>query len=369
MSSRGTVGGVLLATAVALGAQACAQVLGLEEAVVIEEAAGGAGVGAGGSVPQCTTPLDCPMDTTCMPATCQASKCGFTAAPEGTVCFAENAGKVCDGKGKCVECTQEVHCPVEWLCDTDANQCVALPCLNGKRDGEESDIDCGGPSCPKCAIAGACQTGDDCASGYCSTKTHKCVETHCDDSTKNADETDVDCGGPSCPKCATDKGCLSGGDCVDGVCGSDPKICLPHTCSDSVKNGSETDVDCGGSCPAGCANGQGCAQPVDCASGFCNATKHVCVATKCEDGLKNGLETDVDCGGGACPLCATGKACSKGADCASTFCNETKHLCVATQCEDGLKNGSETDVDCGGSCPAKCANCKACLVAGDCASG
>jgi parallel beta-helix repeat protein len=40
------------------------------------------------------------------------------------------------------------------------------------------------------------------------------------------------------------------------------------TCSDGVQNGSETDVDCGGSCPP-CANGQGCIGNPDCVSGNC----------------------------------------------------------------------------------------------------
>lgn len=38
-------------------------------------------------------------------------------------------------------------------------------------------------------------------------------------------------------------------------------------------------------------------------------------------------------------------------------------------CIDGAKNGSETDVDCGGSCPTKCAGAKACAGDADCASG
>ena len=37
-------------------------------------------------------------------------------------------------------------------------------------------------------------------------------------------------------------------------------------------------------------------------------------------------------------------------------------------CSDGIKNGTETDVDCGGSCP-RCPNGKACLVANDCIGG
>ncbi|MCB9295392.1 MAG: hypothetical protein H6559_20050 [Lewinellaceae bacterium] len=46
----------------------------------------------------------------------------------------------------------------------------------------------------------------------------------------------------------------------------------------------------------------------------------------CEDGIQNGDETGVDCGGSSCPACPT--------------------------CSDGVQNGDETGVDCGGSsCP------------------
>jgi hypothetical protein len=40
------------------------------------------------------------------------------------------------------------------------------------------------------------------------------------------------------------------------------------TCTDGIANGTETDVDCGGSCND-CALGDGCALPGDCASGAC----------------------------------------------------------------------------------------------------
>ena len=50
------------------------------------------------------------------------------------------------------------------------------------------------------------------------------------------------------------------------------------TCTDGIQNGNETGVDCGGSCPP-CSN---------------NPT--------CNDGIKNGNETGVDCGG-SCPPC------------------------------------------------------------------
>jgi hypothetical protein len=38
------------------------------------------------------------------------------------------------------------------------------------------------------------------------------------------------------------------------------------------------------------------------------------------DGIKNGAETDVDCGGPDCPKCPDGKGCAAGSDCQSGFC-------------------------------------------------
>ena len=47
----------------------------------------------------------------------------------------------------------------------------------------------------------------------------------------------------------------------------------------------------------------------------------------CTDGVKNGGETDLDCGGSDCGPCVIGKACAKNADCASAACEMNK--CVA----------------------------------------
>jgi hypothetical protein len=58
---------------------------------------------------------------------------------------------------------------------------------------------------------------------------------------------------------------VSGPDCKSGVCNAN--VCQP-ACNDNIKNGDETDVDCGGSCGP-CAVGLGCAVPGDCASGTC----------------------------------------------------------------------------------------------------
>src|SRR5437879_4808681 len=64
-------------------------------------------------------------------------------------------------------------------------------------------------------------------------------------------------------------------------------------CANNVKGGSETDVDCGGSCPA-CGDGRACKSNADCKSLSCR--NGVCQPPACDDGAWNGMETDVDCG-------------------------------------------------------------------------
>ena len=91
-----------------------------------------------------------------------------------------------------------------------------------------------------------------------------------------------------------------------------------NTCSDGIKDGSETDVDCGGPVCKPCANGQMCGVATDCQSGVCNAGK--CLAASCSDGIQDEDETDVDCGGPLCGPCGDGKKCVLSRDCLSLVC-------------------------------------------------
>jgi len=141
------------------------------------------------------------------------------------------------------------------------------------------------------------------------------------------------------------------------------------TCTDKLRNGEETDTDCGGSCVTKCENGLGCLSDTDCASAICNTMISTCVATKCEDGTQDGQETDVDCGGGGgCGKCAIGKTCGVPADCLSGSCVSNKCAAPAS-CSDMSKNGTETDVDCGGGACGGCAIGKTCTAKTDCADG
>lgn len=241
--------------------------------------------------------------------------------------------------------------------DTGADTYVAPTCTDMKRNGSESDVDCGGAVCPKCKADKGCSFGSDCETGLCTIG--KCAAPSCTDALKNGTETDIDCGGMSCPKCGDTRTCAAPTDCASGICTSTK--CATPTCIDTVMNGTESDVDCGGmSCPK-CVSGKKCKESTDCVSSLCSGG--TCITPLCTDKVKNGTETDVDCGGATCAPCAAGKGCLVPTDCTSATCTGMK--CQAT-CTDALKNGTESDVDCGGATCPGCPVGKACTAHSDC---
>jgi hypothetical protein len=326
-----------------------------------------------GSCVACAQASDCsPPTTTCVTATCAAGSCGTTNSAEGSACT-DGGGKVCDGNGSCVQCLGDADCTGGATCDTMTDTCVTASCTDGMKDGEETDVDCGGAACDAmsrtCAVGKACMVGADCQSQVCTGDV--CQAPTCSDGVQNGTETDVDCGGATCDAtghtCGVGKRCLTAADCANGLCDA-TNHCPAPTCTDGVKNGGETGIDCGNSavtgCPA-CPAGQGCAAGADCQSLHCS--NGVCLVASCSDGLQNGGESDVDCGH-VCvlKLCGNGKKCVANDDCSSNTC--LGGFCYAATCNDGAKDGSETDVDCGGTCP-KCGPGKGCTVNADCASG
>jgi hypothetical protein len=97
----------------------------------------------------------------------------------------------------------------------------------------------------------------------------------------------------------------------------------PPSCMDHIQDGSETDVDCGGKVCSSCADGMRCLVNADCQSGYCGlagVNDHRCFPATCNDGMKDGTETDLDCGGGVCPKCGPNKTCLHDSDCLSDCC-------------------------------------------------
>ena len=140
------------------------------------------------------------------------------------------------------------------------------------------------------------------------------------------------------------------------------------SCNDGVQNGDETDVDCGGSCADQCGGGEGCMDADDCQSNEC-ANDGTCEEPgDCDNGVMDGSETDVDCGGPQCDGCEDGDDCLEDGDCISQSCDPATDTCIAPTCTDGQVNGGETDVDCGGPCGSTCEPGEVCLVGADCLS-
>jgi hypothetical protein len=73
------------------------------------------------------------------------------------------------------------------------------------------------------------------------------------------------------------------------------------TCEDGVQNGNETGVDCGGSCPR-CGTGQGCTSANDCASAVCTGTCQACTGGICGSHATGNCYCLGPAGGGA-PVC------------------------------------------------------------------
>lgn len=92
----------------------------------------------------------------------------------------------------------------------------------------------------------------------------------------------------------------------------------------------------------------------------------------CGDGVKNGGESDIDCGGGIiCERCEIGMQCGADNDCISNVCIDGE--CVPPICGNGLHDldtqwGSEGDVDCGRVCKKLCVHGQSCGVM-DCEEG
>ena len=126
----------------------------------------------------------------------------------------KQAGTACAESSEC----QSLSCK--------SGKCTAVTGGNptdGKQNGDETDVDCGGDSAPACADGKACEVATDCSSGACTSEV--CRAPAPDDGVKNGDETDVDCGGTKAPKCATARACATNADCASDAC-SYAKACV-----------------------------------------------------------------------------------------------------------------------------------------------
>ncbi|MFM2153313.1 MAG: hypothetical protein RL199_1748, partial [Pseudomonadota bacterium] len=325
--------------------------------------------------------VDCGVES----AKCAVKKACLTNAncAEGLDCF----------EGKCLRalaaaCGAADECKAPMFCSgpTAATRVCrdAFSCEDGLKNQSETDVDCGGvcaSSGKTCAAQKLCIRPQDCASGSC--LGGRCAAATCRDGLKNGDEKGVDCGSTACGLCkpGTLVADADATRCDSGVVAAGR--CAPANCFDGRVNGDETarvglKAECGGASCRACPIDAACRTGRDCGSGICQgATARAfgkCLQPYPNDKVKNGDETDVDCGGTSGKGCALGQACLSGADCAapakagaSVSCTANK--CVDTSlCSNNATDAGEADRNCGGICDAKCAETKLCLVDSDCAS-
>lgn len=250
-------------------------------------------------------------------------------------------------------------------------------CNDGVQNGNETGVDCGG-DCAPCAtcddgVQNGNETGIDCG-GDCA----PCAT--CNDGVQNGNETGVDCGG-DCAPCATCNDGVQNGNETGVDCGGDCAPCA--TCNDGVQNGNETGVDCGGDCapcPTGCSD-----NTVSISITFDNYPEETswsitndsgatvasggtygsqadgstlvieeCLADGCYTFTINDSYGDGICcsyGSGSYSVTSGGNSLASGASFASS---DATNFCLGAAptptCNDGVQNGDETGIDCGGSC-------------------
>jgi hypothetical protein len=164
--------------------------------------AGGTVCSAGGACVQCNASTQCPgTDTECHARTCTANACGVNNTAAGFVTAAQTVGDClrnqCDGAGNIVPATDTVDVPVD-----DGNQCTGETCVGAT------------PSHPNLAPGVACNQGG----GTLCNGSGACVSATCSDGAKNGSETGIDCGGGTCPSCALGLTCIANADCQSGAC-------------------------------------------------------------------------------------------------------------------------------------------------------
>ncbi|MDI3291309.1 MopE-related protein [Polyangium sp. 15x6] len=286
-----------------------------------------------------------------------ANECAADCNGAGACELANGGGCTLDaqcGSGICIE-EDGVCCDTacNGLCEacsaakTGGTNGVCAPIKSG--DDPESEcagsLQCNGAGACELGNGAACADGTECESGFC-------VDNIC---------CDAACNG-TCEACSAAK---TGG--TDGTC-SFVKV---NTDLDNECPGA---ADCNGAGACELPNGAGtCTQGSQCVSGSCAVQDSVCCDNTCDGtcmacliaktGVASGTcanvltnqDPDTECMNGECTgagICEKpdGDPCTANNECQNGYCNGT--TCATPTCTDGVQNGTETDRDCGGSCPA-----------------
>jgi len=312
----------------------------------------------------CDTPADCGAAPPCSSTTCINHVCGTQFEPFGTPVTDQIVGNCrsnqCNGTGAIISVANDADLPA-----SDGNDCTQDLCSNGTPTYQYSAA---GTACNGSGVCNGtgscleCLSGSDCPSGICSQGI--CAQPSCMDTIKNGSETDVDCGGPVCTKCTVGMSCSAGSDCLSGACSG-------GICKKSMGTACLSDNECStGFCTDGVCCQARC-------GGTCEACNQAGRAGFCEP-APAGSDPDSECTMQSASSCGTNGLCSGSRACA-LYSSGT--IAVAESCSAGTYtqpstcNGSGGVVT-GGSTlcsPYVCGSssaCKtSCTATVDCANG
>ncbi|MBK8259506.1 MAG: lamin tail domain-containing protein [Polyangiaceae bacterium] len=390
---------------------------------------GGSFCSAGGQCVQCNAATQCPgTDTECQTRTCASNTCGFNFTTAGTPVASQTAGDCkrneCNGSGGIVANNFNSDVPVDGV------QCTSDVCTNGVPSNPPVAVDTpctqnGGSFCSAAGACVQCNAATQCPGTDTECQTRTCAGNTCGFNftaagTPVASQTTGDCKRNECngsgaivannfdSDVPADGNQCTGDVCTSGV-PSNPNLmagttcnqnggtncdgagqCVTAACSDGIKNGTETDTDCGGSCGSTCDNGETCSVNADCVSNICNGGVCVqCVTASQCPGTDNECQTRT-CTSNTCGFnftaAGTPVASQTAGDCKRNECNGSGAIvannfdtdlpvdgnqCTSDVCTSGVPSNLPVAVDTacsqnGGTVCNATGTCVACNAASQC---
>ncbi|MDI3285874.1 hypothetical protein [Polyangium sp. 15x6] len=322
----------------------------------------------------CVKASDCPgEDTACGTRACEQGVCRFMNVlpagerPPGQP-LDDCLDVTCDGLGHAV-----VKSASDQLPD-DGSECTEDKCVEGTPlfvpleqnapCGKDKQLKCDGlGSCTGCTMPSDCGDDGPCLKWSCPTESKVCIRVFEPAGTIVADTVKGDCKAEACdgkgkldqipyPQDAAD----DGDPCTDDICSETGTVHGNAATGTACGVGCQscTDGVCGDCSPGFFCEGMGCVsvgeQSVgavcmtnpDCATGFC--VQGVCCESACDGKCMGCVNTATGMPNGVCAPALDGN--NPGGRCVGA------DVCVGgtCRCENGVQDGSETKVDCGGSC-------------------
>ena len=233
------------------------------------------------------------------------SKCGSrdsscAATCEENVCDTTSNKRCSNGRwissNYCDNCAlKDSDCTIqcaEGQCDiTHKKVCISLQWTNSSYCDFCASID---RTCPSSCSA---QEDNICEKNCSTGRDPDCLDINLTNEPPMANITCIDnseCASGICSngKCVNDKSCNANLDCASNICFNE--ICAEaDTCKNGILNGDESDIDCGGTCSNKCSVSNNCVSNQDCGTGL-ECISNLCSKKQAEDEIPADIDTDND---------------------------------------------------------------------------